>query len=409
MSEETKSYEWLKKGDKGSDDPLDWGTPGNLTDEEYDVFIKFQKEVEKRGGDFRKTIYCFGEEEGEPNALGRWLRARKFAYDEVIKMVEEATEERKEPGSKDFYPDPQNALGVEPQIYISQYPQLYTGHAKSGAPLFISKPGLLDVTAITCMTSMDGILKYHWYAMIHDFGTRLRARKEANPEKFNRFQCLIIMDLGSLGMSQVTQRCLSIIKEQSAIDSLCFPETLERMVVVNAPRFFTATWKLIKGWLDPRTAAKVELISSRSSWEKRLKELVDEDQLPSDYGGKAEDTNVTLMKEAPEGIKRQFTELMSFRSSSSYVVEVKDGEKADIVVFTRSSYGATFLVQDDKKKVIVPEMDVIHKGGDDLDKDPPTKVTIGTALAGPAKYKIKATSKTSRVTSDYFFVVCNIF
>lgn len=411
MSEEATSYDWLKKthdGGKGSDDPLDWGIPGNLTDAEFDVFTMFQKEVEKRGGDFKKTIYSFGEEEGEVNALCRWLRARKFNYIDVITMVEGATEECKKPSAEKYYPDPKEALGVEPQLYISQYPQLYQGYAKSGAPAFYSKPGKLNISAITSMTTMDGILKYHWYAMIHDFGTRLRTKKESDPN-FTKFQCMIVMDLGGLGMAQVTQRALAIIKEQSKIDSLCFPETLERMVIVNAPRFFTATWKLIKGWLDPRTSSKVELISSRSTWEKRLRELVDEDQLPKDYGGKAEDTDTVLMKEAPEGIKRQFHELLSVRSSASYAFEISAGEKADIYVFTRSTYGATVQVQDEKKKTVVPETDVIHKGGDDLDKDSPTKVTVSTGLSGPGKFKIKATSKVSRMSSDHFFVVVNVF
>mmetsp|Transcript_36050 Transcript_36050/g.44097 ORF Transcript_36050/g.44097 Transcript_36050/m.44097 type:complete len:411 (+) Transcript_36050:166-1398(+) len=408
---EPEGYDWLKKthgGKKGSDDPLDWGVPGNFSDEEYDVFIKFQKEVTTRGGDFKKTIFSFGEEEGEVHALGRWLRARKFVYDDVITMVEQATEECKKPSSDNYYPDPKDALGIEPQIYISQYPQLYYSYAKSGAPVFISKPGLLNISAITSITTMEGILKYHWYAMIHDFGQRLRAKKETDPN-FTKFQCLIVMDLGNLGMSQVTQRALAITKEQSKIDSLCFPETLERMVIVNAPRFFTATWKLIKGWLDARTSAKVELISSRSTWEKRLRELIEEDQLPSDYGGKADDTNTVLMKEAPEGCKRQFTELMSIRSSGSYVVQLDAGEKADITIFTRSTAGATFLVADDKKKTVAPEKDAIHTGGDDLDKDQPTRIVLAEGLAGPGKFKIKGTSKVSRMTSDYYFVVCNVF
>ena len=69
------------------------------------------------------------------------------------------------------------------------------------------------------------------------------------------------------------------------------------MLIVNAPTFFAATWRIIKGWLDPRTAAKIEVISSKSAAEKRLLELVDADLLPTDYGGKAKDTE-TLMDES---------------------------------------------------------------------------------------------------------------
>jgi CRAL/TRIO domain len=102
------------------------------------------------------------------------------------------------------------------------------------------------------------------------------------------------LDLNKLTASQLSRRALAIIKEQSAIDSVCFPETMSKMLIINAPTFFTASWRLIKGWLDPRTSAKIEVISSRSAAEKRLRELVDVDQLPSDYGGKGPDTNATL-------------------------------------------------------------------------------------------------------------------
>jgi hypothetical protein len=58
----------------------------------------------KRGGDFRETVYCFGEEEGETYTLCRWLRARKFDLAETIKMVEEATVVRSEPRKCNFFP-----------------------------------------------------------------------------------------------------------------------------------------------------------------------------------------------------------------------------------------------------------------------------------------------------------------
>jgi hypothetical protein len=164
-----------------SADPMLWGVPGHLTKEETDVFFQFREEVEKRGGDFRSTVYCFGEEEGEAWALCRWLRARKYVYGDVIQMVEEATETRKSAKDTDFYPNPVDALGCEASLFFAQYPQLYTGFAKNGAPLFISKPGNLNVDATECITTLDGIVKFHWHIMMHDFAQRLRAQKAKDP------------------------------------------------------------------------------------------------------------------------------------------------------------------------------------------------------------------------------------
>lgn len=113
--------------------------------------------------------------------------------------------------------------------------------------------------------------------------------------------------------SKLSRRALTIIKEQAAIDSICFPETMSKMLIVNAPTFFSATWRIIKGWLDPRTASKIEVISGRSACEKRLLELVDEKQLPCDYGGKGPDTNKIMMEDFGGDADRMDTRMMYLR------------------------------------------------------------------------------------------------
>jgi len=162
-------------------DPMLWGVPGYLTKDEIDVFVQFKAEVEKRDEAFKSTIYCFGEEEGEVWAYCRWLRARKYVLADVLTMIEEATETRKEARAMDFYPNPVDALGVEASLFFAQYPQVYTGFAKNGAPIFISKPGILNVDGMECITTLDGIIKFHWYVMMHDFAQRLRKQKAKDP------------------------------------------------------------------------------------------------------------------------------------------------------------------------------------------------------------------------------------
>ena len=113
-------------------DPLDWGFPGYLTPEEDAVLQKFSKELQNRGEDWQNTVFSFGRNECEEYALCRWLRARKFVLEDVLTMVDEATQMRIEPKRHDFYPDPKSALGVEEAIYKTQYPQLFYGNAKNG-------------------------------------------------------------------------------------------------------------------------------------------------------------------------------------------------------------------------------------------------------------------------------------
>lgn len=77
--------------------------------------------------------------------------------------------------------------------------------------------------------------------------------------------------------------------------------------------FFSASWRLIKGWLDPRTAAKIEVLSNKKEAERKLLELVDKDQLPSDYGGSGPDTKETLRNDIVGEASKLHTEMMYIR------------------------------------------------------------------------------------------------
>lgn len=392
--------------------PLYWGVPGYMTKDEADAYFKFKEEVEKRGDEVRKTVYSFGEIEGEVWTLTRWLRARKFVLEDAVKMIEEATECHKSPRENDYYANPMDALGCEVSLYFANYPQLYSGKAKNGAPIFISKPGVLNVDAIECITTLDGILKFHWYVEMHDFGNLLRREKEKNPD-FKLFQCFSILDLENLTTSQLTSRALSIIKEQAAVDSLCFPETMSRMFIINCPRFFSASWRLIKGWLDPRTASKIDVISNKDQARKKLLELIDEDQLPSDYGGKGPDTKETLRNDIPGDAKKLHTEMLYLRGSGSTSLDISAKEFVEVEVWTRSTAGASFAIVDhnDKKTTFLPKQDVKHSGSGDDEKEHPTKCILTTRerLAGPLHIKVKADSYAGRFSCHNYLVVFQFF
>jgi hypothetical protein len=48
-------------------------------------------------------------------------------------------------------------------------------------------------------------------------------------------------------------------------------------------RFFTATWSMIKNWIDPVTADKIKILGS--NFLETLREHIPEDQIPPEFGG----------------------------------------------------------------------------------------------------------------------------
>lgn len=186
------------------------------------------------------------------------------------------------------------------------------------------------------------------------------------------------------------------------------------MIIINCPRFFSATWRLIKGWLDARTADKVEVISGRGAGEKRLLEFVPENVLPSDYGGKGHESSKIIMENLHGGMTRQMTELMHVRGHGSASVEVKAGEALEIHGYTRSLAGATFSVTaaDHSKKKgaheYVKAVEVKHNTDDEL--KPPTCVQVTSSrVVGPAHLKVKLDSHGGRFSSERFLVAFSFF
>ena len=184
---------------------------------------------------------------------------------------------------------------------------------------------------------------------------------------------------------------------------------MHKMLLINAPSFFTLTWRLIRGWLDARTSNKIEVLGSRKTWEKRLLELVDADQLPSDYGGTGPSTAEVFKREASldDGMKRRLVHLLHVRSSGSHEVTLEKGEVAEVRIHTRTLSGAKFEITDANKNVVGVAVNVVHTG-QGIDTEPPSNITIAKNLSGPGTFKIRAVSNTGRFHSDKFLIECII-
>jgi len=349
----------------------------------------------------------------------RWLRARKFDIHETIKMVEEATDCTSIPRKNNFYPSPSKALGCDTAFYMKQYPQVYYGHAKNGCPIFYSKPALMDINSVESLTSLKNIINYHWNSMMHDYSKQLKDQYISSNGQFKRYECIYIMDLKHLSTSQLSKRVLKLIKESSAIDSLCFPETLNHMAIVNAPSFFAFTWKLIKSWVDPRTANKVSVLSSnKEKIVRHLTKFIDRDVLSSDFGGNGKSIDDVLKKEIQNQYNAEFpdsdlnlensdTHMMSLHKQSSHKVNVPDGNIIKLSLFCRSLRGGNVIIKDVNGCPLpqIPQsgIEIIHRGKSEEDENElPTRYdldeTHGIILQGSKHYTIEVTPLSRKHT-----------
>ena len=114
------------------------------------------------------------------------------------------------------------------------------------------------------------------------------SNKNAHPAySSNPIATTCVMDLQGFGLANCTQKMMDQVQLYIKTDNICYPETLGKMLVINAPWIMNKIWVIIKGWLDPRTVTKIEIISGREQSIKRLHELISKEQLPQQYGGLA--------------------------------------------------------------------------------------------------------------------------
>lgn len=160
------------------------------------------------------------------------------------------------------------------------------------------------------------------------------------------------------------------------------------------------------------------MFSSTKAAQACLKEYIDEDQIPNDYGGTGEDTATTLQKAMTDasGVDRMVTELMYIRSYQTLNLTIKKkNEELEINVHTRGVYVADFSITDStSKESIIKEINVTHTGKDGSDSSDAAKMpttvnlTADGRIKGPRSIRVKG-SAGGMFGGENFLVVANFF
>ena len=106
---------------------------------------------------------------------------------------------------------------------------------------------------------------------------------------------LVVRDLSGIGFRHLGSTGQEIIKTMVSVSSDNYPEMLRKCLIVNIPWVFTSVWYLIKGWVAPKTAAKVSLVGS--GFMDLLREEIAEKNIPLMLGGTCT-TNSSLVYES---------------------------------------------------------------------------------------------------------------
>jgi hypothetical protein len=146
--------------------------------------------------------------------------------------------------------------------------------------VYIQQVGKLDVKALYAVTTQDRMLKQ----LVYEYEKFLTDRLPAASAKMGHpvETTCTILDLANVSLSSF-YKVKDYVNAASAIGQDRYPECMGKFYIINAPWGFSAVWNLVKGWLDPVTVAKIDILGS--GYKDKLLAQIPAENLPKEFGG----------------------------------------------------------------------------------------------------------------------------
>ena len=146
-----------------------------------------------------------------------------------------------------------NVLLYSPQRHFLRlqtlYPSFFHGRDREGARVWYEQLGRVDVSALQRSgCSIDDVLMHKTF--VSEWLWRVA---EPNPEA----QALMVIDLEGLKLGDFKGIATQFIRRYAQLMAMHYPRRTKMIVVINAPFFFPAVWKIAARALDPETRSKV--------------------------------------------------------------------------------------------------------------------------------------------------------
>ncbi|KAL4884665.1 CRAL-TRIO domain-containing protein [Aspergillus karnatakaensis] len=243
------------------------GHSGHTTPEQDAKVEQLRSELEQEGYTERLDTLT----------LLRFLRARKFDVAASKAMFVASEKWRKEFGTDELA---RTFDYVEKPEVFKYYPQYYHKTDKDGRPVYIEKLGKIDLNALGKITSDERMLKnlVTEYERFADDRLPACSRKAG---KLIETSCTIF-DLKGVGLMSASS-VYGYLSRASAVSQDYYPERLGKLYLINAPWGFSTVFSVVKGFLDPVTVNKINVLGS--GYASELQKQIPKENLPKEFGG----------------------------------------------------------------------------------------------------------------------------
>jgi len=177
------------------------------------------------------------------------------------------------------------------ETYNKHYKHFIYGRDKLGRPVCYEQLGLLEPNDLVKF-GVDKLELGH----IRFMEELTKLKWQISQEKKTRiYKHVHVIDLNGFGWKHMGSKFYGTIKKIMGIDSSFYPETLQKLFILNSSMTFRGLWAIVSPWIHPLTRARIVMLGYDKAHNlKQMQEFIDLDQIPEYLGGKNKEPMVGI-------------------------------------------------------------------------------------------------------------------
>ncbi|GMI03585.1 hypothetical protein TrVE_jg12052 [Triparma verrucosa] len=158
------------------------------------------------------------------------------------------------------------------------YPQSFYCRDRNGNMVYIERPGGVNLSRIKKNgISVKKLVWHYMYCMEFLW-------QKFSPLETDRLTT--ILDLKGVSIMMVVGDVTKFIKATISMTTTHYPARGHKLFIINSPTWFNTVWTWIKPMLNSAIEEKLKITTSGEKQNMELAKVIDEENLPVDYGGK---------------------------------------------------------------------------------------------------------------------------
>lgn len=171
------------------------------------------------------------------------------------------------------------------------YPHFVHGYSKAGYPVIYEQPGKMNLKSLFASGCQVPDMVRHYIFFMEFVSNHICTKseiqniigKDGTSHCSSSWGTMVVLDIKGAGLGLLSGDVIKYLKEAGDTNSQHYPLSMKRAFVVNSPFFIAGAWSGLKNSVVP-ASVQVDLLSE-SKYLNALREFIDDDQIPPEYGG----------------------------------------------------------------------------------------------------------------------------